>query len=117
MRINKKVINGTEMFRINDKGRWKKWGTQSSQDMVWLYNKVEELSAQLGLKEALLVEANIKIERKDVLLKATSDILKKNDDSYYVTNFSEMTAFYDGTECDGYCLWEDIKDNLGETND
>lgn len=54
-----------------------------------------------------------KQDRKDVLLKATYDILKKCEESYYVLNALEVTANYDGTECDGYCLMEDIALELG----
>lgn len=47
-------------------------------------------------------------DRKLVLLKAAYDVLKKCQQSMYVKNVLEQTAFYDGTECDGLCLMEDI---------
>jgi len=54
--------------------------------------------------------------RAQVLLKAAFDILKKCDDSPYVENVMAVTAFWDGAECDGSCLMEDIKD-LFEANE
>lgn len=51
-------------------------------------------------------------DRATVLLKAVMEILKKCDESSYVKDFFGETAFYDGTECDGYCLKEDIKHYL-----
>ena len=44
-----------------------------------------------------------------VLLKATYDLLKQCDDSYFVLNVLEQLVTYDGVECDGYCLMEDIE--------
>ncbi|MCK9542092.1 MAG: hypothetical protein M0R03_08690 [Novosphingobium sp.] len=54
-----------------------------------------------------------KINRKDVLLKATYDLLKKCNESCYVLNVLEQTTKYDGADCDGFCLMEDIADELG----
>lgn len=51
--------------------------------------------------------------RKDVLLKAAYDLLKNCHDSHYVLNVLETTVFYDDTDCDGYCLANDIADALG----
>ena len=51
--------------------------------------------------------------RAKTLLKATYDILKKCDESYYVLDVLEQTAVWDGCECDGYCLMEEIEDLLG----
>lgn len=44
-------------------------------------------------------------DRRAVLLRAAYDILKKCGDEF---NPQEVTAFYDGTDCDGFCLMEDI---------
>lgn len=52
-----------------------------------------------------------------VLLKATHDLLSKCDESFYVLNVLEQTTVYDGVECDGYCLMEDIKEVMEEWND
>ena len=52
-------------------------------------------------------------DRKIILLRAAYDMLKKADKSYYVINVMETTVFYDGADCDGSCLMEDIADELG----
>jgi len=52
------------------------------------------------------------VNRADVLLKAARDLLKKCDDGPFVKNALEETIFYDGTECDGCCLMEDIESFL-----
>lgn len=49
-----------------------------------------------------------------ILLKATSDILEKLDDTPYVLNFFEQTAVWDGVDCDGYCLMEEVNELLEE---
>ena len=46
-------------------------------------------------------------ERAKVYIKAMRDLLRKQDDSYYVLNLLEETVFYDGVDCDGYCLYEE----------
>jgi hypothetical protein len=51
-------------------------------------------------------------DRKAVLLKACLDLLKKQDESSYVLDLRQETVFYDGTDCDGYCLMEDIECEL-----
>jgi hypothetical protein len=48
------------------------------------------------------------LERAKILLKATKDLLEKQADSYYVLNLLSETVFYDGSECDGNSLKEDI---------
>jgi hypothetical protein len=50
-----------------------------------------------------------KLARYEVLLKATLEILRKADDGPYVEDVLALTANYDGTECDGFCLMEDIE--------
>jgi hypothetical protein len=50
--------------------------------------------------------------RSTTLLKAVLEILYKCDDGPYVKDFFENTAFYDGTDCDGYCLMNDIENYL-----
>lgn len=59
------------------------------------------------------------LDRAKILLKATKDLLEKQADSYYVLNLLRETVFYDGSECDGSCLKEDIDywlDELEEQN-
>lgn len=55
--------------------------------------------------------------RKDILLKATYDILKKCERSPVVENVLSMTAIWDDAECDGYCLMGEIADELGINED
>ncbi len=51
--------------------------------------------------------------RKDVLLRAAMELLQKQGDAFYVLNLLRETVYYDDAECDGYCLLEDIKYELG----
>ena len=46
--------------------------------------------------------------RKDVLLRAAYDLLKRNAESPYVESAGSTCAFYDDANCDGHCLMEDI---------
>ena len=48
-------------------------------------------------------------DRAKVLLKAALDMLKKLNDSPYVMSPFETTVVYDGADCDGSCLMEDIE--------
>ncbi len=54
------------------------------------------------------------LERAKILLKATYDILQKQKDSPFVLDILCQTAIWDGVECDGYCLHEDIEDFFEE---
>lgn len=48
------------------------------------------------------------LERAKILLKATKELLEKQEDSCYVLNLLAETVFYDGVDCDGTCLKDDI---------
>ena len=48
------------------------------------------------------------LNRAKTLLKATKDLLEKQENSYYVLNLLDEAVFYDGAECDGTCLKDDI---------
>lgn len=52
------------------------------------------------------------MDRKTVLLMACRDLLKKQINSIYVLDLLSETVFYDGADCDGYCLLEDIEIEL-----
>ena len=54
------------------------------------------------------------LERAKILLKATKDLLEKQEGNYYVLNLLEETVFYYGAECDGSCLKNDIDDWFDE---
>ena len=56
--------------------------------------------------EQNLIEA---LNRAAILLKATRDLLEKQTESPYVLNLLAETIEYDGAECDGMCLKEDIE--------
>lgn len=49
------------------------------------------------------------LNRAKTLLKAAGMLLKKQEDSYYVLNLLRETIYYDGSECDGSCLLDDIR--------
>jgi hypothetical protein len=51
-------------------------------------------------------------DRKTTLLKAAYDLLRKCDEGPYVKNALEETVFYDDADCDGFCLMEDIMNEL-----
>lgn len=51
--------------------------------------------------------------RKDILLRAAFDMLKKCNDSPTVISPMETTVFYDDADCDGLCLMKDIAIELG----
>ena len=51
---------------------------------------------------------NLLLKRAKTLLKATKELLEKQDNSSYVLNLLEETVFYDEAECDGCCLKDDI---------
>lgn len=54
-----------------------------------------------------------KKDRRAILLRAAYDLLTKCDRSSYVIEVCAETVFYDGTDCDGGCLREDIAIELG----
>lgn len=49
------------------------------------------------------------LSRAAELLRACMALLNKQKDSPRMLNMLEQTVFYDGTQCDGYCLSEDIE--------
>lgn len=59
------------------------------------------------IPSAAVVDKSL-FNRAKTLLKATYELLNKQVGSYYVLNILAETVFYDGTECDGSCLMEDI---------
>jgi hypothetical protein len=62
-------------------------------------------------KEKMTIE-----ERKTYLLKACFNLLHKQLGSPYTLNLLAETVNYDGAECDGECLMEDIASILYEEN-
>lgn len=52
-------------------------------------------------------------DRAKILLQAAYPLLKKCNRDRYVLNALGTTLFYDGVDCDVYCLKEDIGFYLG----
>lgn len=53
------------------------------------------------------------MDRKEYLLKQVLKLFKQQRESRYVLNMEEMTIVYDGAECDGSCLCDDIMEEVG----
>lgn len=56
----------------------------------------------------------IKLTREQELLIAAWKLLNKQNESAYVLNMLEETVHYDGEDCDGSCLMDDIETCLFE---
>lgn len=66
-------------------------------------------SGKCAAEHRQLAEWLRELKRADTLLKATYDLLnKQHGNYYYVLNMLAETVYYDGAECDGNCLMEDI---------
>lgn len=61
------------------------------------------------IEEQPTVYNNDDIERAILLLGKVLELLDRQDESIYVLNLLEELVFYDGVECDGYCLKNDIE--------
>lgn len=57
------------------------------------------------------------MDRKEVLLRAACDLLKKQEDAYEVLDILYQTVHYDDAHCDGSCLMDDIANLLGIDRD
>lgn len=53
------------------------------------------------------------MDRKEYLLRQVLKLFKLQDESHFVLDINEMTIIYDGAECDGSCLKDDIMIELG----
>jgi len=53
------------------------------------------------------------MDKKQILLRAAYDILTKCENSHYVQDTAAVRIFYDGADCDGTCLREEIAEELG----
>ncbi|HHZ97439.1 MAG TPA: hypothetical protein EYN67_18295 [Flavobacteriales bacterium] len=51
-------------------------------------------------------------DRLLILARAAYQLLKKQDESSYVLNLLGESTVWDGVECDGYCLMEELKSQL-----
>ena len=59
-----------------------------------------------------LQEKELDIELIVLLLSKSLELFKRQDESPYVLNLLEEIVYYDGVNCDGYCLMEDIENVL-----
>lgn len=50
--------------------------------------------------------------RKTILLRAAYDLLKRASQDYYVREATSILVRFDNSNCDGYCLMEDIAAEL-----
>jgi hypothetical protein len=53
------------------------------------------------------------MDRKEVLLRAAYDLLRKSEDSIYLEQATSIIVRYDDANCDGHCLMEDIASEIG----
>jgi len=77
---------------------------------IKIYSEEERQQDQglIDLSKGFKMTENEIQERKDILLRAAYNILKKCTGSVYLENVLAVTDFWDGVECDGYCLMDDI---------
>lgn len=52
-------------------------------------------------------------ERARVLLRAAFDLLRRSQEAHYVQETCGILVRYDEADCDGFCLKEDIANELG----
>lgn len=57
------------------------------------------------------------MSRKDILLRAAYDLLKRASQDHFVREATSIQTRFDDANCDGYCLMEDIAAELGLDND
>lgn len=100
------------------------WATTKENHNVWydfykdigcMENEVEEKKEEYGFSRGIQKDTDgdpLEDDRRDILLRAAYDILKKCDDSPHVLDPMVATAIWDGVECDGGCLMEEIRDLL-----
>lgn len=79
-------------------------------DEAWYMS--DKTHERLTLTLHYSLEAVNKMERYTTLLRATMDLLKQQRDSAYVLDLLSELVEYDGAECDGNCLLEDIEVEL-----
>ena len=53
------------------------------------------------------------MDRKDILLRAAYDLIKRSTEGSYVEETAAIYVRYDDANCDGHCLMDDIASELG----
>lgn len=101
---------------------WSKWkakqpvlitGAFGSQRIATKFDLAEiKKKAEQAAAEAALVKGRSD-KRREILLWAAYNMLKKCGESPTVVSPMETTVFYDDADCDGTCLQEDIATELG----
>lgn len=71
-------------------------------------NKAEVVSLERIIEYACGEQKLQELDRAKTLLKATWELLNKQENSGYVLNLLSETVNYDNAECDGNCLMGDI---------
>jgi hypothetical protein len=51
-------------------------------------------------------------DRKETLLRAAYDLLKRSAQTSFVESATSIMTHYDDADCDGYCLMDDISSEL-----
>ena len=74
-------------------------------------SKMEQVDKDINVRSKDEPQTDELREAK-ILLKASRDLLNKQNETIYVLNLLEETVEYHGVECDGYCLIDDIDDWL-----
>lgn len=72
----------------------------------------KEMKRKCAEEHRQLAEWLKELKRAEILLKATHELLMKQNDSGYVLNLLSETVFYDEAECSGLCLMCDIENLL-----
>lgn len=57
------------------------------------------------------------MDRKDILLRAAYDLIKRSTESHFVQETQCILVHYDEANCDGHCLMEDIASELNLDED
>lgn len=73
----------------------------------------KNLNGIISWEQCKLKEDNNVEDRKTTLLKACLELLQKQETSPYVLDMLNETVHYDECDCDGYCLMNDIRIELG----
>ena len=81
----------------------------------------KELCTAVDMAIEALQEPESDIVTIVLLLSKCLELFKRQDESPYVLNLLQETVHYDGVDCDGYCMMEDIEsvleDMAGEQSD
>jgi len=104
MTLDEAIIHAEEVAEEQDM----KAGFETD-NQTYIMSEIERKRCrECAAEHRQLAEWLRELKRADTLLKATYDLLNKQHGNYYVLNLLAETVYYDGAECDGNCLMEDI---------